>query len=198
MKKQFALLLLILLSNGLFCQENDFKRHTVGSRFSGHLTQTLSYDTLEASSTYGFGFEPYYLFSFNSYFSLGLMAEYRSSFTNHPEVSVEQNKYGVGLVARFNYPSLNFKEDAKLLDLISLYSEVSYSFTNYYSDSLSTFDKPFERPSDNLEAQILRLHILGVGVEVAKNFNLDVSFSTVKYFPGRWRFMPNFGVYYRF
>lgn len=184
---------LLLISTSLYCQDS-LNNHTIGTRVTAYLHNSSEADPLGASNTYGFGIEPYYQYSVFSFFSFGILLEYRTSFTDHDDIEVVQNKYGIGLIGRFNYPNPKFIEESEIFNKLSFYSEASYSFTNYYLDSINSF----QRPSDNLEVRFLRLRYLGINVELFKNFNIDISFAAFKFFPGRWGGLSNIGVHYSF
>lgn len=184
---------ILLISFNLYGQDS-LNNHTIGTRITAYFINSTEFDPLGPSNTFGFGVEPYYLYSICSRFSFGLLAEYRTSYTDHEDIEVVKNKYGIGLIGRFNYPNPKFIEESELLSSLSFYSEVSYSLTNYYLDSTASI----QRPSDKLEVQFLRLRYLGIGVELFNNFNLDISFAAYKFFPGRWGGLSNIGVFYKF
>lgn len=189
--KKITFILLISLS--LYGQDN-LNRHTLGTRITGYYLNTTKAHPSGVSNTFGFGVEPYYQYSILPLFSLGVLLEYRTSFTDHEDIEVVKNKYGLGLMGRFNYPNPNFFKESQILSKLSFYSEVSCSFTNYFLDGINGI----QRPSDYLEIQFLRLRYLGVGIVLFNNFNLDFSFAAYKFFPGGWGGLSNIGVFYKF
>lgn len=183
-----------LIVFNLFCQEYDFKKHILGSRFTATILNTTEAHPLGASNTVNIGVEPYYLYSFHENFSLGLMGEYRDGFTTLEDYEVVRKLYGIGLMSRFIYPITNFIKEKEHLKRLTFFGELSFSWTNYYLDK----DLQFIRPNNRLESQFLRIRPVGINFDVYKGFGLDISFAVYKFFPGRWGTLSNIGFSFNF
>lgn len=187
----FNLIVLNLFSQE---QEKDFKKHTLGSRFTATLLNTTDAHPWGKSNTVEIGLEPYYLYFFHENFSLGLMGEYRNSFTTLEDLELVRDLYGVGLISRFIYPIPNFIKNKERFNRFTFFGEASFSLTNYYLDA----DLQFKRPNSRLENQFLRIRPIGVNFDIYKGFGIDISFAVYKFFPGRWGGLSNIGFSFKF
>lgn len=184
--------ILFLIVNNVFSQTEEFKKHTIGLRFSNTVVKTTDAHPLGKSKTYEYRFEPYYLFSFHPKISVGLLGEYHTAGTTLQGYEVLDDLYGIGLTSRFIYPS--FIKNEKYKDRLFFFGELSFSVTNFYLD----LDKEFKRPSNKLNNQLLRIRPIGISYDLFKGFNIDLSVMVYKFFPGRWGVLHNIGVSFLF
>lgn len=171
---------------------NELHRHTIGFRFSGYVFNTTDNHPAGASTTFEFRIEPYYLYSLNHFLSIGAMGEYHTGGSSLSNVTVPSNSYGFGLVSRLNYPF--FKDENKWKNRFDVFSELSFSATNFYLNTDNTF---VVNSNISLDYWLLRIRFLGVSLRVFKQLHLDLSVMTYKFDPGRWGILGNVGLYYK-
>lgn len=177
-----------------FAQKDSIEssRHTVGFRFSGYILNTTENHAVGESTSFEFRVEPYYLFSLNHFLSIGVMSEYHTGGSSLSKIVVPSDSYGFGLTSRLKYPL--FKDELKWENRFEVFSELSFSATNFYLGNDNTF---VVNSKIDLNYWLFRARFLGVSLRFFKQLHLDLSIMTYKFIPGRWGVLKNVGLYYK-
>ena len=191
--KRVILTFLLILSFNVLSQSTRLNSSILGMRFNGYVLSTTEFHEIGKSKTFELRLEPYFLFPISSRFAFGLLGEYQTAGSTLSSLDIPADNYGIGFLARYNYP---FKFNNEFLNRkLLFFAETSISFTNYYNSENNVF--PVSK-SGNLDYLLLRLRPIGMNFVVVKGFNVDLSFCVFKFFPGRWRSLPNIGLSYYF
>jgi hypothetical protein len=177
----------------LFSQIKKSNNIIVGMRFNGYYNNTTDFHPIGKSNTFEIRLEPYFIYPLSDRFGVGFIGEYQTAFSTLENLELPSDNYGLGLLGRYNHP-INFMSK-KLNEKLLLFAETSVSITNYYNSEGNIF--PVSK-NGSLNYALLRLRPIGISFDIFKGFNVDLSFCIFKFFPGRWRSLPNIGLSYIF
>jgi hypothetical protein len=187
------LILIFTFSFNLFSQIKNTNRNIAGVRFNGYYANTTDFHPIGKSNTIEIRLEPYFIYLISDRFGIGLIGEYQTAFSTLENLELPSDNYGLGILGRYNHP-INFLSKNLNVKLL-LFAETSISLTNYYNSEENIF--PVSK-NGGLNYALLRLRPIGLSFDIFKGFNVDLSFCIFKFFPGRWRSLPNIGLSYIF
>lgn len=174
-------------------QETSNYKHTIGARFSGMYINTTELHPWGKTNSFELRVEPYYLYSFNTWFSMGVQGEYHTAWSNAEQIDILPDQYGLGIIARFNYP--NPFQVEWIQKRVNFYGEFGWSLTNFYNKDSNQF---VYSNNGNLRYSLFRIRPVGFNVRLFRTFYFDASLCVYKFVPGRVRFLPNFGLNFLF